>query len=87
MDFHRSFSQAQFSTDALVWQTQHHEAKHTALAFTQSQMSPVSVFAVWLCRSRMAGWICRRLDAQSLGHIHFLGTQMVLEPRAHHCGM
>ena len=87
MDFHRSFSQAQFSTDALVWQTQHHEAKHTALAFTQAQMAPVPVFTVRLCRSGIAARIYRRLNTQPLGCIRFGDTEMVLELRTNHCGM
>ena len=87
MDLDRSFCQAQLSADALVWQTQHHESKDAALAFTQPQMAPVPVFTVWLCRSGMAARIYRRLDTQPLGYIRFGDTEMVLELRTNHCGM
>ena len=87
MDLDRSFCQAQLSADALVWQTQHHESKDAALAFTQPQMAPVPVFTVWLCRSGMAARIYRRLDTQPLGYIRFGDTEMVLELWTNHCGM
>ena len=87
VDLDRSFCQSQFSADALVWQTQHHEPKHAALAFTQAQMAPVPVFTVRLCRSGIAARIYRRLNTQPLGCIRFGDTEMVLKLRTNHCGM
>lgn len=54
MHFDGSFCQAQFFTNALVRQAQHHESEHATLAFTQPQVAPIAVLPVCLRWSDVA---------------------------------